>query len=64
MHCRDNIYVLIREVELGPPAAPVLAPADLPVGRFDGGFWFGSEPCRRSGTFVGFCWSLFTLLLV
>lgn len=62
---RGNIYVLIREVE---PGAPVLAPTDLPVddgGGFDAGFdCRESEPCRRNGTFDGFCSSLFVLLVV
>lgn len=57
--------VLIRDVE---PGAPVLAPTDLPVddgGGFDAGFdCRESEPCRRNGTFDGFCSSLFVLLVV
>lgn len=57
---RGNIYVLIRDVELG---APDLAPADLPAGGFDGGFRCESEPCRRNGTFDGLVSSLFELLV-
>lgn len=56
---------MIRDVE---PGAPVLAPTDLPAddgGGFDAGFdCRESEPCRRNGTFDGFCSSLFVLLVV
>lgn len=59
------VGVLIRDVE---PGAPVLAPTDLPDdggGGFDAGFdCRESEPCRRNGTFDGFCSSLFVLLVV